>query len=96
MRSLILLITLFTLSLSVVAGDADSTTFFSVTKVDGQTIVATTYEQYVQLNDLVKTVNALKKHYSEGKITKDDYNAKVALLLGASFKKGATKAQPKE
>ena len=92
MRLFNLFIAVVLLALTVNAGDADSS-FFSMTTIDGQTIVASSREQYVQMNDLVKTVNALKKLKSEKKITKEDYEAKVALLLGASFKKGVTPEQ---
>ena len=67
MRLFTLILVLVTLSfVNASAADADSTTFFSMTTIDGKTIVASTYEQYVQMNDLVKTVNALKKLKAKG------------------------------
>ena len=96
MRTLILFITVIALNV-VVNAQQDSTvqqdsiatedpSALSMTVVDGETLLANSQEQHVQLCDLVITVNKLKRLRSEGRLTKEGYDSKVAILIG-TYKK---------
>lgn len=80
---IILFVALFTLSVS--AQDTNSVQpsqpFMSFVKINGQTLQADNYDEYLTLKDLVEKVNDMRRLRSEGRMLKEDYDSKVAILL---------------
>jgi len=91
-----LLIAAFVLTVNVNA-EQDSTvnqsaesqgTFAAMTKIEGKVVQADSPAEFENLKGLVATIKALKIARSKGHMTKEQLDAKVAILLGDAKKDG--------
>ena len=85
------------IAFSVMAQDTNTVQSYqpltSIVKIEGQVCRASNYEEFQLLLSMVKTVNQLKKNRSEGKLTRDEYDSQVAVLLGSAKIKGVNVSQ---
>ncbi len=84
MRSLFaILVIAFAITVSVLSANInaqDSTAHFSM-EVNGHTLTAENRQDYITMDGLIKTIQALDRLQKEGELTVEDYEAKVAILL---------------
>jgi len=91
--ALLIVVIAFSVSAQDTSSVQNSQPLTSIVKIEGQVCRASNYEEFQLLLSMVKTINQLKKDRSERRLTKEQYESQVTVLLGTAKAKGVNVSQ---